>query len=89
MSIQLVGSGLRESGIAGVLPEQRETAAPTSRPAYFGDEHGWLETPVLSRADLGAARAGPLVIEEYDATCVVPPGAQAEVDAAGNLVIRL
>src|SRR5499426_3363512 len=55
VSIQLVGSGLRESGVAGVMPEQRETAAPTSRPAYFGDEHGWLETPVLSRADLGAA----------------------------------
>jgi N-methylhydantoinase A len=89
VSIQLVGSGLRESGIAGVRPEQRQTAAPTSRPAYFGDEQGWLETPVLSRADLGAARAGPLIIEEYDATCVVPPGAQAEVDAAGNLVIRL
>ena len=61
----------------------------TSRPAYFGDGHGWLETPVLSRADLAGGRAGPLIVEEYDATCVVPPGAHAERDGAGNIVITL
>ena len=63
-------------------------ATQASRQAYFG-EHGWLETPVLSRADLGAGRAGPLIIEEYDATCLVPPGARAELDAAGNIVTTL
>src|SRR5262245_3964239 len=89
VSIQLVGSGLRESAVANVALERRDIVAPTSRPAYFGDEHGWMETPVLSRADLGAGRAGPLIVEEYDATCVVPPGAQAELDAAGNIVIRV
>ena len=44
---------------------------------------------MLTRADLGAGRAGPLIVEEYDATCVVPPGARAELDAAGNIVIAL
>jgi len=33
--------------------------------------------------------AGPLVIEEYDATCVVPPGVSAQLDAAGNIVLML
>ena len=28
-------------------------------------------------------------MEEYDATCVVPPGARAELDAGGNIVIEL
>jgi N-methylhydantoinase A len=28
-------------------------------------------------------------VEEYDATCVVPPGARAELDAGGNIVIEL
>ena len=60
-----------------------------ARPAYFGAEHGWLDTPVLARADLGSGRDGPLIVEEYDATCVVPPGARAERDAAGNIVIEL
>ena len=61
---------------------------PDIRKAYFGD-HGWLETPVVSRADLATARSGPLIVEEYDSTCVVPPGARAERDAAGNIVITL
>jgi len=30
-----------------------------------------------------------VIIEEYDATCVVPPGARAELDAGGNIVIEL
>ena len=43
-----------------------------------------------SRArDLRDGRAGPLIVEEYDATCLVPPGARAELDAAGNIVIEL
>jgi N-methylhydantoinase A len=89
VSIQLVGSGLRESSVTGVAPERRDGVAPAVRRAYFGDEHGWLETPVLNRVDLGSGRAGPLIVEEYDATCVVPPGAEAEHDAAGNIVIRV
>jgi N-methylhydantoinase A len=64
--------------------------APTGvRRAYFGTEHGWLDTPVLGRLDLATPRAGPLIVEEYDATCLVPPGAAAALDAAGNLWISL
>jgi N-methylhydantoinase A len=29
------------------------------------------------------------MVEEYDATCVVPPGATASLDAGGNIVIDL
>ena len=34
-------------------------------------------------------RAGPLIIEEYDATCVVPHDARARLDALGNIEIEL
>ena len=43
----------------------------------------------LRRSDLASKRSGPLIIEEYDATCVVPPGATASLDAGGNIVIVL
>jgi N-methylhydantoinase A len=91
VAIQLVGSGLREGdGVPEIVTAAKtDGAAHGSRRAYFGPEHGWLETPVLARADLAGGRAGPLIIEEYDATCLVPPGARAELDAAGNIVIRL
>ena len=60
-----------------------------SRQAYFGPEAGWLEAQVLSRYDLATERAGPLIVEEYDATCLVPPGARARQDDFGNIIIEL
>jgi N-methylhydantoinase A len=91
VAIQLVGSGLREGGGVpkGVKSSRHEGAAQAARKAYFGAEHGWMETPVLARTDLAGGRSGPLIVEEYDSTCVVPPGAHAELDAAGNIVIAL
>jgi N-methylhydantoinase A len=61
---------------------------PTRR-AYFGPSLGWRETPILDRPDLATPRVGPCVIEEYDATCVVPPGARATLDDYGNIAIEL
>ena len=91
VAIQLVGIGLRDDGgaLQRAAPSRAAAVAPSTRKAWFGDKHGWLDTPVLSRADLSASRAGPLIVEEYDATCVVPPGARAECDEGGNIVIAL
>lgn len=59
------------------------------RQAYFGREYGLVATPVLGRSGLGQEwRHGPLIIEEYDATCVVPPAAKARLDPIGNIEIR-
>jgi N-methylhydantoinase A len=58
------------------------------REAYFGAVHGIMETPVVGRSDfLEVALAGPLIVEEYDATTVVPPGWQAVLDKRGNIVM--
>src|SRR4029450_156108 len=57
---------------------------PTRR-VYFGQVLGWRETPILDRPALSTLRQGPCIIEEYDATCVVPPGARAALDAYGNI----
>jgi N-methylhydantoinase A len=44
-----------------------------------------VETPVVDRAGLRAAMAGPLIVQEYDATCLVPRGMTARVDDFGNI----
>ena len=91
VSIQVVGQGLRQgTGVPERVQQSRaDGAAGAARRAYFGATHGWLEAPVLGRSALAARRAGPLIVEEYDATCVVPPDAAAELDAAGNIVIEI
>ena len=57
------------------------------RRIHFGRPHGSLETRVVARHDLRAGEAGPLVVDEYDSTIVVPPGWHARVDDHGNVVI--
>ena len=92
VTAQLVGLGLPDSDPVPdrlTLPEQANLVAPRRRPAYFGPDVGWLETDIISRAQLTARREGPLIVEEYDATCLVPPGASAERDGYGNIVIEL
>jgi N-methylhydantoinase A len=63
--------------------------APVRRRVYFGNGHGWLETPILSRGDLDKTVEGPAIVEEYDATCVIPPMATGRLDAYRNIVIEL
>ena len=49
-------------------------AGETMRAADFGEAHGRLEAPVVQRAAIGAEpRRGPLLVDEYDTTVVVPP----------------
>lgn len=62
---------------------------PASRRAWFPDV-GWVDTPVLDRSGLAVRRwTGPLIVQEYDATCLVPHGATAELDAFGNIRLTL
>jgi N-methylhydantoinase A len=65
-------------------------AREASRKAYFGARHGLLDTPVIGREALEATpQPGPLIIEEYEGTTVVPPQATALRDAFGNIVVAL
>jgi N-methylhydantoinase A len=76
----------KENGTTPV-PRRANGAAPATRAAYFGPRRGQIDVPVLSRAALAAAgtRAGPLIVEEYDSTVVVPPGWRARVEAAAAI----
>ncbi|MFQ6017478.1 MAG: hydantoinase/oxoprolinase family protein [Kiloniellaceae bacterium] len=97
VTVQVVGRGVSDrprvpESLLAHRPGAGERPAPRqaySRQAYFGAEFGWLETPVLHRADLETPREGPCIVEEYDATCVVPPKAKAVGDPYGNIVVDL
>ena len=91
VGIQVVGQGIQDHPLVPrkLRVSREEGPALPPRQAYFGPIHGWLETPVLRRSELSAARQGPCIIEEYDATCVVPPAGRAGLDGNGNIFIEL
>lgn len=61
------------------------------RAVVFDDVTQWIPTPVYARADLGAGMQfdGPLIVEQLDATTLVPPGARLRVDEYLNLLITV
>jgi N-methylhydantoinase A len=91
VNLQVVGQGIpdrpRVPDTIRIEPDNRPR--PTRRRAYFGAQRGWIEVPVFARSDLAKARRGPCIVEEYDATSVVPPDAEAVLDKFGNIIIDL
>jgi N-methylhydantoinase A len=67
----------------------RSRPRASRRRVYFAGA-GWTACPCLDRERLGVGTVvtGPAVLEQLDATTVVPPGRRATVDRVGNLVIR-
>lgn len=81
---------IEESRLSGPRPSAAAGRQLATRPAYFGPGAGWIETPVVERGHLaGASLAGPLIVEEYEGTTVVPPGARAGLDARGNILLNI
>ena len=91
VTLRLVAQGVPDQARVPdrVAVDRRGGTAAGERQAYFGAEAGWLPARVLARGALANPVTGPAVIEEYDATCVVPPGARASLDAWGDIVIEL
>jgi N-methylhydantoinase A len=93
MSLKIVGRGISDPPRAALaaqaaLPPRVAIAQPL-RAAYFGTAQGWRETRILNRADLATPCPGPCIVEEYDSTSLVPPGARAGLDRFGNIAITI
>ncbi len=89
VTLRVIARVPREEAFAPRADKAGKPAAKQSavRKTYFGA--GEIDTPVIGRSDLTRTpRPGPLIVEEYDATCVVPPGWTAELDASGNIVLN-
>ncbi len=91
VSLEVIGRGLPDAprGVAAAAASLAPDIAITSprRRAYFGPAQGWLEARVVNRSDLRTPRPGPCIVEEYDSTCLVPPGWIARLDGYGDIVM--
>ena len=83
---------IRESNPPG-LPASNRAASlpgvPHERAVYFGEDTGLVPTPVIRRGDLTPTPwQAPLIVEDYDATTVVPPGYRVFRDGSWNVFIE-
>lgn len=74
-------NGQRSASSDAALKDRRRVVFP---------DFGAVECAIYAgeRLGAGAAFAGPALIEEVASTIAVPPGASAEVDEWGNLIVR-
>lgn len=93
VTLQVIGRGVPDKPRvpSAIRIDRPKSANLTKRRAYFGPGpgRGWMDVPVFTRSDLKTKKKGPFIIEEYDATCVVPIGATARLDRFGNIVMDL
>lgn len=83
-ALSFAAEAISETGVAG--------AAKRARSVYFQrPEPGFRECRVYDRYHLppGATLTGPCVIEEREATIVVPPGSNVTVDPYRNILIAV
>jgi N-methylhydantoinase A len=82
-------------GAGALAPDQpgdaHAAAVPRRRLAWLGAAARYVEQPVYDRRRLGPGTAfdGPAIVEEASSTLIVPPGARARIDPAGNLIVDL
>lgn len=81
----------------GIVPKAELQKQPVKphRPEPVGKRQVWFEnngheTAIYQREELmaGAKIAGPAIVEQFDATTVIPPGMSAEVDEYFNIRIN-
>jgi N-methylhydantoinase A len=98
-SVELVSYRLRvRVGVPKFSPQAQESRPPAAPPAetikgtrsvFFTSDKA-TATAIYDRTRLavGATFAGPAIVEQFDATSVVPPGWNASVDRYGNLILE-
>ena len=93
VNVRVIARGLSDKPR---MPERLELPVSSNGPGstaqrdvYFGPNRGWSSVPVVDRNSLaGQSTEGPLIIEEYDSTTVVPAGWTATIDQWTNILLE-
>jgi N-methylhydantoinase A len=89
VSLKLIAKDVTQKRADRLILKAKD-APKTTRNVYFGAEHGALETRVLGRGTLTAEpQQGPLIIEEYEGTTIIPPDAKVWRDGNSNIIVDL
>lgn len=89
INLKVAAIGLERQSVGHQMVSTMTIPEGEARQAYFGTDIGMVDTPVVGRAGLMSDFVeGPMIIEEYDSTCVVLPGSRVRRDELGNIEIR-
>jgi N-methylhydantoinase A len=92
VTVRMTAAGRREAQLdfSKISTKTAGTKSePMSRDAIFDASIGSIKTPILSRASVGTSWIyGPVIIESYDSTVVVPDQAKVCTDQHGSLLIE-
>ncbi len=88
---RVIASGPRSDVSMKLATGDRSEKIKGSRPVYFKDAGGFLDTPVYDRYALkpGDSFPGPGIVEEHESTTVVGPDTTIAIDAHLNLILTL
>ena len=87
VAVRLIGRAGVPDREGSMEPAEYLGVAAAQREACFSGTVG--ETPIVTRHDLACTLEGPLLVDEYDSTIVIPPGASAHLDEFGNIVMEM
>ena len=93
VTLRLEATGVVRKAELGAHPEAGPDASGAivgRRPVWLPEARDFVTTPVYDREQLVAGNrfAGPAIVEQMDATTVVPSGMTARVDAYHNLILE-
>ena len=87
VAVRLIGRAGVPDREGATEPAEYLGVAAAQRAACFTGKV--RETPIVTRRDLASEFEGPLLVDEYDSTIVIPPDASAHLDEFGNIVMEL
>ena len=88
VTIRLIGRASDSEHRPALNSVDSSVPSAGDREAWFGKQQGRLRTPLVARHDLVKPTAGPLLIDEYDTTIVVPPQVRVHCDEQGSIVMH-
>jgi N-methylhydantoinase A len=93
VNIRLAARGVRTNSLSfekAVAVERDGAVSSPKREVSFGRATAPRRTPVIRRSAVSRQRSsGPVIVESYDSTLVIPPRATYRRDARGSIVIEL
>jgi N-methylhydantoinase A len=92
MKVRVAGRGLRDNRLDFgnmKIAARAGSSRGGTRSISFARGEAAMAVDIVDRSAVGSvARQGPLIIEEFDATIVVPPDAKVHKDAIGCIVLE-